>query len=57
VEPGVEQVITYVTKIPEEYRFIVARAEFHYGRGKPHSAEAVFNVTPSSTRNEDSAEK
>ncbi len=44
VEPGVEQVITYVTKIPAEYRFILARAEFRYDRLNPHSAEEVFEV-------------
>ncbi len=44
VEPGVQQVITFVTKIPTSYRFILARAEFHYNRYKPHSAESVFDV-------------
>jgi hypothetical protein len=44
VEPGVEQVISYVTKIPAEYHFIIARAEFRYDRRNPHSAENVFEV-------------
>jgi hypothetical protein len=46
VEPGVKQVITYVTRIPAEYRFILARAEFRYDRRNPHSAESVFEVKP-----------
>ncbi|MEK6337359.1 MAG: hypothetical protein AABM67_20750 [Acidobacteriota bacterium] len=50
VEPGVEQVITYVTTFPAEYRFILARAEFRYDRRNPHSAEKVFELTPSDQR-------
>jgi hypothetical protein len=44
VEPGVEQVITFVAKIPADVRFILARAEFVYSNSNPHSAERVFEV-------------
>jgi hypothetical protein len=45
VEPGVEQVITFVASVPETIRFILARAEFEYSDKRTHSSERVF--TPS----------
>jgi hypothetical protein len=45
VEPGVAQQITYVTRIEEAYRYILARAEFHYDQFTPHSIERMFEVT------------
>jgi hypothetical protein len=47
VEPGVQQVLTYVTPIPERFRFIVVRAEFVYVNGNSHSTERAFEVPPS----------
>lgn len=44
VEPNVEQVITYTARIPDDYRFIMAHAEFHYDSDTPHSTERVFEV-------------
>jgi hypothetical protein len=44
VEPGVEQIISYVTKVPRRARFVIARAEFRYENSDPHSAERVFEV-------------
>lgn len=45
VEPGVKQMLTYVTLIPEGMRFIVVRATFKYPNHNDHSAEKVFEVT------------
>ncbi|SDJ47277.1 hypothetical protein SAMN04487926_15324 [Paraburkholderia steynii] len=42
VEPGVEQLITFVGAIPEEISFILVRAEFEYADGRTHSTERVF---------------
>ena len=50
VEPGVDQVISFTTIVPEAFRFIVVWAEFRYGEtrkrgeGARHSAERVFEV-------------
>src|SRR5262249_7709147 len=44
VEPGVEQLISYITKVPASARFVLARAEFRYKNFDPHSAERVFEV-------------
>jgi hypothetical protein len=44
VEPGVEQRIGYVTTIPTDCAFIIARAEFRYDSERSHSAERVFTV-------------
>jgi hypothetical protein len=50
VEPGVKQEFTFVSRIPEKYRFIVARAEFHYDAFTPHSIERAFEIDPGSRR-------
>lgn len=44
VEPGCEQTITYVTKIPTNVHYILAYAEFKYDRHTPHTTERVFPV-------------
>jgi hypothetical protein len=44
VEPGVAQQITFITRIDEAYRYVVARAEFHYDQFTPHSIERMFEV-------------
>ena len=46
VEPGISQPITFVTRIPEDIRFIAVRVEFNYDNFNPHSAEKVFEVVP-----------
>jgi len=48
VEPGVQQAITYVTKIPTQMLYIVAYVEFWYDKEKkktPHTSERVFRLT------------
>jgi hypothetical protein len=47
VEPSVKQEITYITKIPKVYEYIIARAEFQYAEFRPHSTEKVFEVSVS----------
>ena len=42
VEPGVEQLITFVGAIPGNMTFILVRAEFEYTDGRTHSTERVF---------------
>ena len=45
VEPGVKQGITYVTTVPENIKFIVARASFKYRfRNAIHTREKVFEI-------------
>lgn len=52
VEPDVKQPITYVTRIDEEYEYILANAKFHYiGKSakegyEPHSVERLFALEP-----------
>lgn len=53
VEPGVEQVITFVGTVPEAMSFILARAQFEYSDGRTHSTERVFS--PASNQNATSA--
>lgn len=49
VEPGVRQEISFVTRIEENYRYIVARAEFRYDSFNPHSIERMFEVDRQTT--------
>lgn len=44
VEPGIEQVFTYITKIPIETKYLLVHAEFEYDKYTPHSTERVFEV-------------
>ncbi|UJS18784.1 MAG: hypothetical protein L3J17_06945 [Candidatus Jettenia sp.] len=44
VEPGIKHDINFTTIIPHEYRFIIARAEFHYEKYLPQSTEKVFEL-------------
>jgi hypothetical protein len=47
VPPGVEQHISYVTTIPADMSFILARVSFHYEHNADiHTAERVFEVRP-----------
>jgi hypothetical protein len=45
VRPGVRQRISYVTSIPAEFSFILARITFRYQRtGDVHTAERAFEI-------------
>ena len=44
VEPGVRQEICFVTRIEEDYRYIIALAEFYYDQFTPHNIERMFEV-------------
>jgi len=50
VEPGVDQTINYVVKIPSSYKLISARAEFKYDESKNHSIEKIFDVKLHTTK-------
>jgi hypothetical protein len=45
VEPGVQQAITYVTKISTQIMYIVVYVEFWYDKKKLHTSERVFRLT------------
>jgi hypothetical protein len=45
VEPGVQQAIAYVTKIPAQIMYIVVYVEFWYDMVTPHTSERVFRLT------------
>jgi len=45
VEPGVKQIITYVTKIPSRVDYILAHVSFEYDEHTPHSTEKVFRLS------------
>jgi hypothetical protein len=47
VEPGNETTFTYVTKIPDTIKFVLAYANFSYDSNADHDAERVFQVTAS----------
>jgi len=44
VEPGVQQSVTYVTKIPTNIAYIAVHVEFLYDKRTPHTAERVFRL-------------
>jgi hypothetical protein len=44
IEAGIEQVFTYITKIPSSTKYISAYAEFNYDKFTPHTTEKVFSV-------------
>lgn len=44
VEPGVKQKLTYLTRIPADYRFISIRVEFEYNENRTHSAERILEL-------------
>jgi hypothetical protein len=44
IEPGITQNFRHVSKIPDSYSFIQARAEFLYSNGIEHTASKVFEV-------------
>jgi hypothetical protein len=46
VEPGVVQVLTYVTKIPSSIKYVQAFALFEYDEHTPHTTERVFQMEP-----------
>ncbi len=66
VEPGVEQRISYVARIPENVGFILVRAQFEYSKEKEldlpngndqksqkkstHSAQVIMEINPSISR-------
>lgn len=47
IEPGVRQEICFVTRIEENYRYILALAEFYYDTFTPHNIERMFEVIQS----------
>ena len=48
IEPGVEQTITFVTRVPEEFDYILTHAKFEYDKYAPHTTERMFEVGCSS---------
>ncbi|HVE55999.1 MAG TPA: hypothetical protein VNB22_04170 [Pyrinomonadaceae bacterium] len=46
VEPGEEQIFTYVTKIPSDIQFVLAYSSFWYDKTTTHDTERVFQVKP-----------
>jgi hypothetical protein len=44
VEPGVEQAISYVTRLPAGVEYALVHVEFHYDNYTPHTSERVFHV-------------
>jgi len=44
VEPGVKQVMSYVTKIPVTHSLLLVRAEFQYENAKSHSIERLVKL-------------
>jgi hypothetical protein len=46
VEPGVDQILTYVTKIPSSIKYVMALALFEYDELTPHTTERVFQMRP-----------
>ena len=51
VEPGINQTLTYVSKISSSVRFIVARVEFRYDQSRTYSVERVFELLPAAAPN------
>jgi hypothetical protein len=47
VEPGVQQTITYTTKLSTQIRYIVVHVEFSYNKRTPHTSERVFRLPAS----------
>jgi hypothetical protein len=45
VEPGIQQTITYVTKVPDHIIYMVVYGEFWYDEVTPHTSERVFRLT------------
>ncbi len=43
-EPGIEQDYRYISKVPEDCKFIIIRGQFFYAKGNSHSAERVVSV-------------
>jgi hypothetical protein len=52
VEPGVMQVLTYVTKIPSSIGYVQAFALFEYDEYTPHTTERVFQMKPALSKTE-----
>jgi len=46
IEPGVEQRVSYVARIPENIRYILVRAKFKYHKNSKHSAQKIFDLNP-----------
>jgi hypothetical protein len=44
VEPGVTQQISFISRIPDDVLYIVAKAEFNYDEYTPHTIERMFEV-------------
>lgn len=51
VEPGIEQVFTFVTKIPLSVKYILAYTEFAYDEFTPHTSERIFTVKSGGEQN------
>jgi hypothetical protein len=44
VEPGVTQQISFVSRIPDDFGYISAWAQFHYDKYTPHTIERMFKI-------------
>jgi len=44
VDPGIRQDITYVTKIPSTFTYLLSYVEFWYDETTPHSVERAFSL-------------
>ena len=44
IEPGVEQIFTYVIRLPSSIKYILATASFWYDPYTPHATERVFQM-------------
>ena len=44
IEPGVEQIFTYITRLPSSIKYILATASFWYDPYTPHTTERVFQI-------------
>ena len=55
VEPGVQQRISYVARIPENISFILVRAQFEYAKNpekqSEHSAQIILEMKPTEIEN------
>jgi hypothetical protein len=44
VQPNIKQKMNFVSPISRDYKYIIARAEFHYDQFTPHTVEKVFEL-------------
>jgi len=51
VEPGIDQMFDYVTKIPRKIRYLLVHSRFDYGSDSFHTVERVFDMVQSRSTN------